>query len=273
MTFDIRPLLDRAISDEARAWLNTGRERASDPKQLPVLFAALARRIGKEALEGGAVDQDGLQVDLDAWRTCDAAGYDLIAAADASPELHVDLYLHGDSEEKTIALRALALRPINDATTQLLGEIQRTNATIHFEAGGLDSNVVVRATKSDGGFSQDDFHRFVLKMAFSDLPLARLYDGLSCATEDLSRMLQDFATEREAAGRAVWIDTYRFIGRAPTKGTLARLIGGIEHGADPVRIAAAEALRTLKPDGIETFVRERLDREPRDDIRAVLAEI
>lgn len=274
--FDIRPTLDRAITADARSWLASAREEAGDPKQLPVLFAQLARRIGKEALEGGSVAEEGLHVDLNAWRTCDAAGYDLISTADASAEAHIDLYRHGDSEEKTIALRALALRPINDATVALLIEIQRTNATIHFEAGGLDSNVVVRAVQDGSptaGFTQDDFYRFILKMAFSDLPLTRLFGGPSCATPDLSRMLQDFATEREAAGRAVWIDTYRFIGRAPTQGTLARLIGGLEHGSDPVRLAAAEGLRDMAPDGVERFVQERIGREPREDIRGVLSAI
>ena len=270
---DVRPLLDRAIRPDAKAWLARARETCRDPKQLPVLFAQLARTVGREALEGGRLAQDGVVADLDAWRTCDAAGYDLIATANADDAAHIDLYRHGDSEEKTIALRALALRPIHAATIDLLGEIQRTNATIHFEAGGLDSNLVVRATNHDGptrGFTQDDFHRFILKMAFSDLPVARVFDGLSLASTDLSRMLQDFATEREAAGRPVWVDTYRFIGCAPTAGTLARLLGGIEHGADPVRLASAEGLQGLPADRVAPFVNERLPREPRDDVRAAL---
>jgi hypothetical protein len=86
-------------------------------------------------------------------------------------------------------------------------------------------------------------------------------------------MLQDLATEREAAGRAVWRDTARLIGRAPCPGTTARLVGGLEHGDDGVRLAAAEGLLAMRRGELAAFAAERLPREPREAIRAVLLQL
>jgi hypothetical protein len=83
-------------------------------------------------------------------------------------------------------------------------------------------------------------------------------------------MLQDLATEREAAGRAVWRDTWRLIGRAPCPGTVARLVGGLEHGDDGIRLAAAEGLLALGQAELVPFAAERFAREAREPIRSLL---
>lgn len=276
--YDVRSVLDPVLADDARRWLDDARATLArkGAAHLPILFPQLARTIGRHGLGGTRVVEGDVEADLGAWRACDAAGLVLIADAGPDAAQHVDLFLHGDMEERTIALRALAFLPVGEATVTLLGEIQRTNTTAHFEAGGLDSNLVVRAVDAGGaeqGFTLADFNRFILKMAFSDLPLERVFDGLRFATPELSAMLQSFATEREAAGRAVWTDTYRFIGRAPTEGTRARLIGGLEHGDDATRRAAAEGIRDLGDDALAVYARERIPREPREDIRGVLETI
>ena len=188
----------------------------------------------------------------------------------------VDIYLHGDIEERTILLRGLAFLPVTAATVRLFGEIQRTNTVVHFEAGALDSNLAVRALRAGGeeaGFTRDDFHRLVLKGAFLDLPAWRMLGAFEEADETLSTMLRGFATEREAAGRAGWVDTDRFLGRAPVPGTVARLLGGIEHGDDSTRLAAAEGLLSLARRDLAPYARERLDREPREAVRGVLARV
>ncbi len=276
--YDILPTLDPVLSEEARAWLTKARAALAEKgaAHLPILFPQLARTIGRHGLGGARVAHGDTDADLSAWRACDAAGLVLIGDAHPSDEVLVDLYQHGDIEERAIALRALAFLPITEATITLMGEIQRTNTTAHFEAGGLDSNIVNRAVDAGGadtGFTDADFNRFILKMAFSDLPIERVFDGLKYATPELSRMLLDFATEREAAGRAVWTDTYRFIGRAPTAGSAARLIGGLEHGDDGTRLAAAEGIRDLGRPDLAGYARERVPREPRPAIRALLETI
>jgi hypothetical protein len=85
-----------------------------------------------------------------------------------------------------------------------------------------------------------------------------------------SRMLQGLATEREAAGRKVWHDTNLAIAHAPAEGTIARLLGGLEHGDDHHRLAAAEGLAHLRRADLRPYLAERLPRENLPRIRAVL---
>src|SRR5262249_12698298 len=144
------------------------------------------------------------------------------------------------------------LLPIGALTTRLFGEVQRTNVVLHLEAAVCDGDLFARAVGA-AGFDQAAANRLLLKVAFLDLPLARLFGAERHANAELSRMLQDLATEREAAGRAVWRDTWRLIGRAPCPGTAARLIGGLEHGDDGVRLAAAEGLLALGRQDLAPF--------------------
>ncbi|MFV1957869.1 MAG: EboA domain-containing protein, partial [Planctomycetota bacterium] len=218
--FDVTPHLEASLSEEGRAWFARAREElaARGPDHLPILFPQLARRLGRTRLDAPRVEEGEVVVDLGAWRTCDAGGCVLILDAAPSDDVLLDLYLHGDLEERTIALRSLAFLPVTPATERLLGEMQRTNAVVHVEAGAMDSNLAVRALDAGGeaaGFTRDDFDRLVLKIAFLDVPIRRVFGAMERATSGLSAMLIDYATEREAAGRSVWVDTGRFLGRAP----------------------------------------------------------
>ncbi len=259
-------------------WLATAKARlAEDPRKiLPELFPQLPRRLGREPVAAGIgrIEDTGVDmiVDLWAWRRCDAGALLLIRAAQPSiDDRLLDLLQHGDMEERTMVLRCLSCLPIAAATVDLLQEAQRTNTVPHFEAAVCDSNLLARVLAAGrGGFGAEDFNRMILKLAFIDLPLARVFGAEEHANIELSRMLQGLATEREAAGRGVWHDTNRLIARAPTDGTLARLAGGLEHGDDATRLAAAEGLAHVRNLQLMTFARERLDREPRPEIRAAL---
>ncbi len=278
---DFGPYLSKALDADALAWVDTARQQLDEKgaAHLPVLFAQLARRTGKQPLldtgPGQWTEADAARVDLGMWRTCDAAGFVLVQHAHDDATL-VDLYLHGDFEERIAALRCLALLPVTGATVELFGEVQRTNTVAHFEAGALDHDLAVRALAHGGeqaGFTRDDFRRLILKAAFLDLPLGRMHGALDQVDETLAFMLQDFATEREAAGRQVWVDTWRVLGRAPCPGAHARILGGLEHGSDPVRLAAAEALRDLKTPELASYAESRLAREPVQAVKDVLAAI
>jgi hypothetical protein len=275
---DVLPLLDGVCDEETRAWLDAARADLAErgAGHLPVLWAQLARRLGRTRLAGDVLTQADKTIDLGAWRACDAAGLLLVQDAAPDDEKLLDLYLHGDMEERAIVLRCLAFLPIRGVTVRLFGEMQRTNTVLHFEAGALDSNLAVRALGDGGdeeGFTREDFRRLVLKLAFLDLPLWRMMGALEEVTPALAATLQDYASEREAANRTVWIDTYRVIGRAPVEGTVARLLGGLEHGDDETRLAAAEGLLALGSADVVPYVRERVAREPRGPIRAILARI
>lgn len=256
------------LEAKAASWLTEARHKlGTDPAAtLPVLFPQLPRRLGRKQFASGLHQEADIQLDLAAWRTCDAGALLLLNQARMSEAQLLDLYYHGDLEEKSMVFRSTACLPITDATVTLLGEAQRTNTGVHFEAAVCDSNLLTRAAQS-GVFSREDFDRTVLKVAFIDLPFGRLLGAETRVTQELSRMLQDLATEREAAGRRVWGDTNRVIARAPTLGTLARLAGGLEHGDDAQRLAAAEGLAHVDDKTLQAMARERLEREPVAAIR------
>lgn len=244
-------------------------EVRADRSRLPVVFPGLPRRLGRDAVRGGRRALGAATVDLDAFRRCDVAAAWLLGSLGATAEEVTGLYAHGDIDERAMALRSLHFLPVGPATVALFGEVQRTNVVLHLEAAVCDGDLFVR-TLGQHGFDQTAANRLLLKLAFLDLPLARVFGAERTANGELSRMLRDLATEREAAGRSVWRDTNRLLGRAPCPGAVARLIGGLEHGDDGVRLAAAEGLLALGRQDLAPFAKERLDREPRADVQALL---
>jgi hypothetical protein len=244
-------------------------EIRAERSRLPVLFPGLPRRFGRDPAAGGRLTIGPGTVELRAFRVCDLAAAWLLLSCQATDAELWDLYAHGDIEERAMLLRSLHFLPVGPATVRLLGEVQRTNMVLHFEAALCDGDLFAR-TVGQPGFDQAAANKLLLKLAFLDLPLHRVLAADRCANPDLSRMLQDLATEREAAGRAVWRDTWRMIGMSPTAGTAARLVGGLEHGDDGVRAAAAEGLLALNRKDLRPFAAERLPREPRAEIRAQL---
>jgi hypothetical protein len=265
VTSELRSLLAEAaptveaVADAVRA----------DRSQLLVAFPGLPRRCGRAAIGGGRRRLGPATVDLDAFRRCDLAAAWLLLTTAASADELWDLYAHGDIEERAMLLRSLHFLPVSPTTVRLLGEVQRTNVVLHLEAAIADGDLFVRSI-GQPGFDATAANKLLLKLAFLDLPLQRAFGAIDTANVELSRMLQDLATEREAAGRAVWRDTWRMIGRAPCAGSIARLIGGLEHGDDGVRLAAADGLCALGRADLLPFVRERLEREPREAVRNVL---
>ena len=249
-------------------------ELRDDRSRLPVVFPGLPRRFGKDPVGGGRREFGDVVVDLDAFRTCDLVAAFLCASIEATGEELVDVFAHGDIEERAMLLRSLSFLPLGEATSRLLVEVLRTNVVLHLEAAMCDQNVLARAIAA-GVVDADTGNRLLLKFAFVDMPLQRAFGAESHASAELSTMLQDLATEREAAGRAVWRDTWRMLGRAPCPGALARLIGGLEHGDDGVRLAAAEGLLLLQERGagIAGFAKERLPREPRPAIQELLKQL
>jgi hypothetical protein len=271
---DFAPSLEPLLAPAARDWLAEAVPQATRGGEaaLGSLLAQAPRRIGRAPLGGGRRCFGDVELDLDAWRACDAAADLLLRGARAKDDAIAGLFAHGDPEERTMLLRHVAARAPSPLVATLIGEAQRTNVTAVFAAAVCDSNVVARA-RAAGALAQEDVHRVVLKLAFNDLPAARCLGLEAWVTPELTRMLQDFATEREAAGRAVWADTNRLIALAPGPGTLARLIGGLEHGDDRQRLAAAAGLLRLNRPELRPFAAERLPRERHPQIRELLARI
>jgi hypothetical protein len=265
-TTALRSLLDARCLAAVGALLEDVRR---DRARLPVVFPGMPRTLGRAPAGTGVREVSGARIDLAAFRVCDLAAAVLLLEAEADAAAWFDLYAHGDIEERAMLLRSLHLAPLGPTTVRLLGEIQRTNIVLHLEAALCDGDLFARAVAA-GTIDRTVANKLLLKLAFLDLPLRRALGAEATANESLSTMLVDLATEREAAGRAVWRDTWRMIGRAPCPGAAARLVGGLEHGDDGVRLAAAEGLLSLCRPDLIPFAVERLPREPVAAVRDVL---
>lgn len=268
----VSPLLDaaqRRFVDDARA-----RVAREGVRAVAEILPSLARRVGRAGLPPGRCSQPvaggrPAVVELAAWRVCDAVGLALLEAAHPGPAELLDLHAHGDIEERVIVLRSAQLLPLGPATAALLDEVQRTNMQPHFEALVADGNLPARAAAVPE-IGTERVNRVLLKAAFIGIAIDRLFDVETHANAELSRMLQDLATEREAAGRAVWPGTYVLIGHAPVAGSVARLLGGLEHGDDTLRFAAVRGLAALRRPELAPFLVEHVSREPRAPIRAAI---
>lgn len=263
----------RDLAPADRTWLEAGRARCASAggEAVALMLPALPRRVGRRSMGDSVRQIEGAHVDLGAWRACDVAASALLTHVDDDGML--DLFTHGDIEERTMLLRAATLRPLSAVTGRLFGEVQRTNTLPHFEALACDNDLAARACGAVAEFGVPELTRMVLKAAFLGLPLRRMFGVERHANPDLSRMLQDLATEREAAGRSIWPDTVAMMACAPVPGTAARILGDLEHGDDTRRANAVAALGVLGRAELAPFLRERSAREPRPTIRRAIEDL
>lgn len=263
-------------SNTSADFLSTARARCASEgaRALGECFPQLARRIGRTPAAAKRVERDfgealPARANQEAWRACDVAALELADAAKAPGDVLLDLYRHGDMDERIQALRVAALTKVDDGIIALLEEAHRSNMESHFAAAVCDGNLPARAA-GHSGFGVVGFNRILLKCAFLGLPLSRLVDAEVHANREISRMLLDLASEREAAGRSIWTDTVEYAALAPCPGLVARVIGAIEHGDDKLRRSGARALLRLSRKDLAAFAAERVAREPRPEIQDIL---
>lgn len=245
----LRTQVETRLPPDSKPWWDKALPAAAgDAAQLAIPIAGLCRRLGRDPrVEPTAPDRfhatDGLVLDLAAFRTADLGAMVLVHThleAGGDPAVLRDLYDHGDLDERVGAMRSLLVVPPDHPVVQdLLGEAQRANVVDIYEAAWCDHDLAVRV------LSQDDFNRMVLKLAFTNLPLWRVLRATERANPELSRMLEDFALEREAAGRPVWPDTVTLMAHAPIDGSRERIERHAASGPDDLRALAQDALAHL----------------------------
>lgn len=257
--------LDEAVAE--RLAQQRGKREAEGDGWFDVWFASLPRKIGREGLPARRVTIGEGTVDLGSYRVCDLAAAILIRDSSLDDDAVATLYYQGDAEERRMVLKALALLETSSASAPLLVEAHRTNDQVIFEAAIADSDLPARV------LSDDDYANAVLKAAFVDIETARMIGIGRRATTDLSRMLLEFMTEREAAGRPVWPGSLEVAAHAPCPGVADRVLGDLWHGMDRRRLAAARAASTLATDAVRETVKQRLDVEPVEAIREELRRV
>jgi hypothetical protein len=264
---------------EGLAWLDeTIAGAAAGSLDVRVAFPAVARHVGRVGLDvSDSIDTELGAASLAAWRVDDAARVlILLAAARHDPggalALARELYLTGDTRERTGALRALALLPNasrDDAALPAVLDAMRINQGEIFEAAILDNPY------ASHHLPQHEWRKAVLKALFVGHSIPRIVGLEARADAELAASLLDLATEREAATRAVPPELWPVAALHPPPGLAAKLLGYLEHPAPEHRAAAATALGRLRDPRVRPFLVDRAERERvdavRDALRAALA--
>ncbi len=167
--------------------------------EFAVRAAGLPRRIGRALLPSGQMKLGVVLLERGVWRACDLAALACIEVVGA--EVGMELFLHGDRDERLMSVRALPLVSSQGELQQFLRRLQSCNDQALFEAGFVDSNHAARV------LDEADWNRAVLKLAFVGVALERITDWEARTNPVLGAMLADLAAERQAAGRPVWAGT------------------------------------------------------------------
>ncbi|MCK6545225.1 EboA domain-containing protein [Myxococcota bacterium] len=206
----------RAWLDAERAWIDGARSAGFDARRFSASFTAMTRRLGKAALalddaEVLRLRDAGLEQVMARWSVDELGRAEWLVrgvalhAGDAAAALVRQLYDDGDNRERQAVLRALPLLPEPERFVALGVEACRSHVSPIFEAIACDNVYPARY------FPDASFHQMALKVAFVELPLARVVLLATRKTAELDRMARDYAGERQAAGRPVPADLGLFL--------------------------------------------------------------
>jgi hypothetical protein len=140
---------------------------------------------------------------------CDEARATLVLEALADRDDHValveTLYRTGELGEQVSVLRMLDRLPDPARFVPLAIEACRTNAVAVFAALANDNPYPTRHLPDDA------LRQLVLKAIFIGVPIGRIVGLAPRVDDEMVRMMEGYASERRAAGRAVPDDVARVI--------------------------------------------------------------
>ena len=185
----------------ASPWLDA---QLGDTAKLRIAFSGAGRRLGQDPV-GDVAQRVGLPPSVGRDEVGRIA---LLVAARADAALARELFRRGDVRERQAVLRALSLLPGRAAHLELAIDACRTNVVSVFEAIACDNPYPAEQ------FPDPAFFQMVLKALFIGAPVARIAGLAQRTTAELERMVEAFASERRAAGRAV-PDDAKLVRRTP----------------------------------------------------------
>ncbi len=208
----LRTIVALRSSDVAVEWLDAAAS-ASRLSALPASYTAMSRKVGRAPLaltdvEGRELAEATPGVEFGRW-TVDDLGRALLLAlladavdADMFRAAAVDCYEQGDAREQQSWLKSLPLLPQPERFLSYAIDACRTNILPVFEAIACDNPYPERF------FPELHFNQLVLKALFVGAPLERIVGLQRRRNSELSRMAQDYAAERRAAGRTIPSDLH-----------------------------------------------------------------
>lgn len=216
MTSPLTDLLNATVLDRAGvaapAWLAGARQaRPGALEPLHLAWATAPRVLGRGPLEPTDVERAALAqvapgVVFDRWAIVDAGrALTLLELADQWPgdafvEAAVACYEQGEAREQQSWLKALPLLPEPARFLACAYDACRTNIAPMFEAIACENPFPA------AHYSELHFNQLVMRSMFLGVALDRIVGREGRLNPTLTRMAQDFAAERRAAGRPVPAD-------------------------------------------------------------------
>jgi hypothetical protein len=228
--------------EERAALMATG---ASD-KTIFASFSASVRHAGKAPLALSAADLEAARAAVPDWApsdwTCDQAARVFLLLAlppgSESAQLMDQMWQTADMGEAVTLQKALAVLPYPEGHMARAREAIRSNIKSVFEA------ITVRNPYPALNFDTVGWNQMVVKTFFVDVPLSLVVGIDRRANPPLSRMLDDLAHERWAAGRPFPPDLWRCVGPCADAKALADLKKVLSTGSPIEKRAAALALKS-----------------------------
>lgn len=199
--------LTRAVEEanaKGGAWL-TAQLAVSTPSAVATSFSWAARKVGETRLN---VVVAGLPTPEPGWDISVCARLALLLqfaqshSALEQQRLLSDLYYRGDTAEKCAVLRCLPLLAQPSQYILIATDSVRSHVQPVLEAITCENPYPARH------FDDPSFNQLVMKAYFTGVPVRRVVGLQERKNAELSRMAQDFAAERAAAGRPIPTDLY-----------------------------------------------------------------
>lgn len=194
----------------ASAWFADARRRAVDGSVAELLraYTEASHHLGRAPLvlaDAGAAVPAWPDVHTSHWTLEDAGRIVLLLAryegrpgsADENAAAAIECYEQGDAREQESWLRAVALLPEPKRFLATVIDACRSSILPIFEAVACENPYPATY------FPDRNFNQMVLKALFNGVALDRIVGLPARRNPELSRMAQDYAAERRAAGRSV----------------------------------------------------------------------
>lgn len=268
-------VLKARASAPAWEWAQKGLQAAQPPVNRNTVIgyhAGASRRMGKVALALTPAEASRLDPkagSLSHWGADEAyRALLLLTLAHLPPDDYADLvlaiYKQGDAREQESWLRGLALLPGAERFLATAIDSCRTNILLQFQAIACENPYPMRY------FPELNFNQMVLKALFNTVALERIVGLRERLNAELSRMADDYAAEREAAGRAVPADLW--LAQAPhaTPTALERTARYLAHKDADHRYWAAVGLGLAKGSAAQDLLAKRRKVEKDARVRSAL---
>ena len=245
----LKNLLRSRVTGERWEWFEQAIQAAEPPAELSKVlkyYTGASRRVGKQSLmlddsEQARLAALNVSLILDHWGADEAGRLVLLLSAAHLPKesyqtLVQDCYEQGDSREQQSWLRALCLIPNCERYLETAIDACRTNIIDIFESIACENPYPLLY------FPEPNFNQLVLKGLFNGIAMARIVGLESRLNVELSRMADDYVSEREAAGREVPVDIWLVLAPFVDGAGLSRVHSYLRHDNATHRYWAAFGL-------------------------------